>query len=202
MKAGELWATLIALCVGAPLVFLFARAAADSEVRRRESPVRAMIGDEAFDAIRAGATPSQGYVGDDRRAPDFALTDQRGASWRLSQHRGKVVVMNFWSVTCGPCVEELPTFEQLAQVFRGRDDIELVTVSVDDGWEAVRAVMPANSRLRVLFDRDRSIVRGKYGTRLFPETWILDREGIIRARVDGARDWSNPIAIEMIESFL
>lgn len=202
MKPGELWATLIALCVGAPLVFLFARAAADSEVRRKETPVRAMLGDEAFDAIRAGSTPEQGYYGDDRRAPDFTLTDQRGISWRLSQHRGKVVVMNFWSVTCGPCVEEMPTFETLAQVFRGRNDVELVTVSVDAGWEAVRPVMPANSHLRVLFDRDRSVVRGKYGTRLFPETWIIDGEGIIRARIDGARDWSNPIAIEMIESFL
>ncbi|MBK8171178.1 MAG: TlpA family protein disulfide reductase [Sandaracinaceae bacterium] len=202
MKSSELIATLIALCVGAPLVFIFARAAADSEVRRREAPARAMLGDGPFDMLASGATPEQGYFGNDRRAPDFTLNDQRGLPWRLSQHRGKVVVMNFWSVTCGPCVEEMPTFEQLAMVLRRRSDIELVTVSVDAGWAAVSSVMPPNSRLKVLFDPERAIVRGKFGTRLYPETWIIDGEGIIRARIDGARDWSNPIALELIESFL
>jgi hypothetical protein len=52
----------------------------------------------------------------------------------------------------------------------------------------------------VLFDPDKSVVRGKFGTRLYPETWVIDPEGVIRVRIDGGRDWSAPIAIEMIES--
>lgn len=202
MKRSELVATLIALCLGAPMVFLFARAAADSEVRRREAPMRAMVGDQAFEMLAAGGTPPQGYLGDDRRAPDFTLNDQRGIPWRLSQHRGKVVVLNFWSVTCGPCVEEMPTFDQLAMVLSRRHDIELVTVSVDAGWSAVSMAMPPNTRLKVLFDPERAVVRGKFGTRLYPETWIIDGDGIIRARIDGARDWSSPVALELIESYL
>jgi hypothetical protein len=54
----------------------------------------------------------------------------------------------------------------------------------------------------VLFDPDKSVVKGKYGTRLYPETWIIDRNGIIRFRIDGGRDWGSAIALELIESLL
>jgi hypothetical protein len=45
------------------------------------------------------------------------------------------------------------------------------------------------------------VSRGKFGTRLFPETWIIDPEGVIRLRIDGRRDWSHPVAIQVIESY-
>ena len=80
-------------------------------------------------------------------------------------------------------------------------DVELVTISTDANWDAVSSVIPERSGLQVLFDPDRSIVRGKYGTRLYPETWIVDKEGLIRARIDGARDWSSPLALELINSY-
>jgi len=54
----------------------------------------------------------------------------------------------------------------------------------------------------VLFDPDRKIITGKFGTRLFPETWIIDPRGVVRLRVDGARDWSSALSVEAIKSFL
>ena len=62
--------------------------------------------------------------------------------------------------------------------------------------------IPSGTPLRVLMDRDRSVVRGQYGTVLFPETWVVDAEGVIRMRVDGAREWSSAVALDAIESFL
>ena len=47
---------------------------------------------------------------------------------------------------------------------------------------------------------DKSVVRGMFGSRLYPETWVIDPDGVIRVRVDGGKDWAAPIALEMIES--
>ncbi|MCZ7681473.1 MAG: TlpA family protein disulfide reductase [Sandaracinaceae bacterium] len=106
----------------------------------------------------------------------------------MSDHRGKVVVMNFWTVTCQPCVEEMPTLVQLSRILEERDDIELVTVSTDRDWDTVRTVVPEDAPMTVLLDPEREVVNGKFGTRLFPETWIIDPDGVIRLRVDGSRD--------------
>jgi hypothetical protein len=57
-----------------------------------------------------------------------------------------------------------------------------------------------DSKLRVLLDPNKAVVRDKFGTRLYPETWVIDPKGVIRVRVDGGRDWAAPIALEMIEN--
>jgi peroxiredoxin len=193
-------AALVAFILGAPFAFMMVRGFAEGELRRRELPVRAMIGDEAFEAFRDGEPAKLHYLGDDRLAPDFTLTDQHGQPWRLSEHRGKTVVMNFWTVTCKPCVEEMPSFEQLALIAAERDDVEVVAVTTDKDWATVQSLFRPESKLRILFDPEKKVVREKFGTRLYPETWVIDPAGVIRARVDGGRDWSAPIALEMIES--
>lgn len=194
---------LCALLLGLPLAFLLVLAAGDGEVRRHEGPLRAMLGNLTFDAIVDGHTPEMGYFGDDRRAPDFTLRDRDGHPWRLSDRRGKkVVVMNFWSITCSECVAEMPSIDSLARTLeRHYDDVELVAISTDANWDAVASVIPQGSPIHVLFDSNRAVVRGKYGTRLFPETWIIDKDGLIRARVDGSRDWSSPLALDLLDLY-
>jgi peroxiredoxin len=198
----ELFAALLVLLIGAPLLFVFARAMADAEVRRRETPLRAMLGDDTYETLVRGEKTELHYLGDGLTAPDFTLTDQAGKPWRLRDQRGKIVVMNFWSVTCQPCVEEMPTFVTLSEIARRRKDIEVITVSTDKSWDAVAAIFPPKTRLKVLFDPDRKIVKDKYGTRLYPETWVIDRDGVIRMRVDGPRDWASALSLEAIERFL
>ncbi len=202
MKSRELVPALITLALALPTTYAFAGAIAEGETRRKQAPVRAMIGDGAFEAIARGETPEQGYMGRDRLAPDFTLTDRFGKPWKLSDHRGKIVVMNFWSITCQPCVEEMPSIEQLSLMLRARKDVELITISTDAGWDQVSTIFPPDSRLNVLFDPDKSIVRGKYGTRLYPETWLIDRDGVIRYRVDGARNWGSALAVQLIDTLL
>jgi peroxiredoxin len=198
----ELWAGLLVLVLGTPFVFVFARAMADAEVRRRETPLRAMVGDQTFDALARGEKTELHYLGDGLLAPDFTLQDKDGKPWRLRDHRGKLIVMNFWTVTCQPCVEEMPSLVTLAEIARKRSDIEVVAVSTDKDWNAVAAIFPPRSNLKVLFDPSRKIVHGAYGTRLFPETWIIDADGVIRMRIDAARDWGSALSIGAIERFL
>ena len=201
-RRGELIALLVVLCLGTPLVFLYARAMADGELRRREGPLRALLGDESFERLSRGEKTEENYLGNGLLAPDFTLNDRDGKPWRLRDHRGKVVVMNFWTINCQPCVEELPTVLDLAQIAEKRGDIEVVAVSTDKDWSEVAALFPPQFRLKVLFDPDRRVVSGKYGTRLFPETWIIDARGVVRMRIDGRRGWSDGIVLDAIERFM
>jgi hypothetical protein len=87
---------------------------------------------------------------------------------------------------------------------RDRPDVAVVTVSTDDGPEDVKTTLQTVLRdappFQVLFDSDQSVSRGKYGSRLVPETWFIDKNGIIRARFDGARDWTNPLFVNFVDA--
>ncbi len=192
----------IVLALGAPLVFSYAHALADGETRRKETPLRALLGHGNYERLARGEKTEEHYLGNSLLAPDFTLPDQHGKPWRLSDQRGKVVVLNFWTLTCQPCVEELPSLLELSEILEHRDDIEVVALSTDKNWNEVRSLFPPGNRLRVLFDPERKVVRDKFGTRLFPETWVIDRRGVVRLRVDGRRDWSNPLTIDAIKSVL
>jgi peroxiredoxin len=198
----EIFAAILVACIGLPMLFLFARAMSEAEVRRREGPLRAMVGDATFEALGRGEKTELHYLGDGLLAPDFVLKDKDGKPWRLRDQRGKVVVMNFWSITCQPCVEEMPSLLELAELARRRKDIEVIAISTDKSWSEVAAIFPPNARLKVLFDPDRKIVKDKFGTKLYPETWVIDAGGVVRMRVDGPRDWSSALSLEAIERFL
>jgi peroxiredoxin len=202
LKHRELWAALLVLCLGGPFVFTFTRAVADGELRRREGPLRAMLGDGAFEALSRGEKTELHYLGDSLLAPDFSLQDKDGHPWRLRDHRGKLVVMNFWTITCQPCVEEMPTLITLADIAKRRSDIEVISVTSDKDWQSVAPLFPPQSKLKVLFDPSRSVIRDKYGTKLYPETWVIDPQGVVRMRIDGARDWGSALTLEAIERFL
>jgi peroxiredoxin len=198
----EFWAALVVLVIGMPLLFTFARAMQEAEHLRKEAPLRHMLGSEAFEALRRGEKTELHYLGDGLLAPDFTLKDRNGKPWRLKDHRGKTVVMNFWSVTCQPCVEEMPSLVTLSTIAAKRKDFEVVAISTDKDWAAVAPIFPPNTRLKVLFDPQRQVVKDKYGTKLYPETWVIDPGGVVRMRVDGPRDWGSALSLEAIERFM
>ena len=128
----------------------------------------------------------------------------RSGETKLADYRGKVVVLNFWTKTCGPCLEEMPEIADLTKILKdGRDDVAVLAVSTDDGPDDVKdtlkSVLREDPPFRIAFDPDQKVVAGKYGTHLYPETWIIDKNGIIRARFDGSRQWSNSAVVEMID---
>jgi thiol-disulfide isomerase/thioredoxin len=159
------------------------------------------------DQARASCTALCGlhpaYAGHDRRAPDFDLPDLDGKRVKLSSFRGKVVFLNFWTETCGPCKEEMPSVAMLARIAKTREDMVVLTVTIDEDPQKVRdllgVLLNGDVPFPVLFDSESQIVGGKFGTKLFPETWVIDKDGFIRARFDGARDWNEPLAIEIGE---
>ena len=201
MKRSEQLAALIAVVLAIPLVASYAAAMHDGEVRSRETVFRAVLGDARFDELMAGEGGFPHYLGNTLGAPDVTLTDREGNPWRLADHRGKVVVLNFWSITCPPCLEELPSLEILAQFAERWGDVEVVAVSADPGWDAVSSVVAPDTRMTHVFDPTREAITGRFGTRLFPETWIIDKGGVVRFRYDGAMDWSSPLAVQLVDTY-
>ena len=197
----EFLAAGLALLLGLPLFLAFTLALRDGATRQSEAPLRAILGNDVFEALRSGEAQAKHYLGDELLAPDFALRDHRGKMWRLRDHRGKVVVLNFWSITCPPCLEEMPSLDELTRIVAAEKDIEVVTVSIDKGWESVRSLFAQEPSFKVLFDPERKVVSGRFGTKLFPETWIIDPEGVIRFRFDGPLEWSRPLVVDLIRSF-
>jgi peroxiredoxin len=165
--------------------------------------VRSAQNDQRHTSCTALCAFSPEYAGRNRRAPDFELPDMSGKPVKLSSYQGKTVFLNFWSKTCKPCLEEMPSLAELSKVARGRQDLVVVTVSTDEGPEDVRDTLKVllnnDIPFPVLFDPDGKVVRDLYGTRLYPETWIIDPKGIIRARFDGARNWSASLPVEIGE---
>jgi peroxiredoxin len=172
------------------LVYAFVATAKDGETRRSCS---------ALCAIKPN------YAAATRRAPDFELPNLAGQTVRLSDYRGKVVILNFWSKSCPPCLEEMPSLAQLAHQLKAHPGVALLTVTTDESAEDARqtltSLLGTDIPFEVLVDSEARVVTDLFGTRLYPETWFIDPDGVIRARVDTARDWSESTTIELAESF-
>ena len=196
-------ALALTVLLALPLLAMLGLAITDGLHRAGEGPLRAVLGNQRFDALMGGEGGTPHYLGYERVAPDVTFSTPDGGSWSLRDQRGKTVVLNFWSITCRPCIEEMPSLETLAQLSEERfgGEVEVVAVSTDGGWDDVSTVLPERPVLRHLFDPEKEVVEGVFGTQLYPETWIIDPEGVIRFRYDGARDWASALSLDLIDVF-
>lgn len=178
-------AFVLAAAVG---VYAFVSVAKEGEARRRCS---------------ATCLLHPNYAGYERKAPAMVLKDTKGHDVSLESYRGKVVVLNFWTKTCGPCMEEMPEIADLTKILKPMPDVAVVTVSTDDtaqeAADTLKSVLREEAPFTVLIDPDAKNVGSKFGTSLYPETWIIDKNGVIRARFDGRRDWSNAAVVQMVD---
>lgn len=135
-------------------------------------------------------------------APDFELSDLKGNTVSLSALRGKVVLVNFWATWCPPCREEIPSMDRLYQLLHS-EGVELLAINVEpDGSQTVPKFMQrVPFGFPVLFDVD-GTVRGKFGVSKYPETFIIDAEGVVRERVIGSLDWNSLQMITYLRSLL
>ena len=136
------------------------------------------------------------------RAPEFRIPAPDGRSFSLSDFKGKVVMVHFWATWCPPCVEELPILAKLYPQLMV-NDFEMLAVSVDEGGaNAVATFMhQRNLRVPVLLDPDRSVA-SLYGTYKFPETYIVDRQGIVQYKVIGPHNWMDAGTVQMIRNMI
>ena len=124
----------------------------------------------------------------DQVAPNFTLNDGE-RTVRLTDYRGKVVLLNLWWSNCGPCIEETPA---LVALHHERPDVAILGVSIDqDPRSYHRFLERFHVDYTTVLDPEQKVAK-MYGADGWPETYIIDRKGIIRRKVVGDPDWSDP----------
>lgn len=112
-------------------------------------------------------------------APDFTLKSESGKNLRLSEHRGQVVMINFWASWCGPCRQEMPILDQLQQRY-SKAGFTVLGVNVEqDSSQAERLLKDMNISFPILFDSD-SVVSKLYDVSAMPVTVMIDKDGNMR----------------------
>ena len=133
------------------------------------------------DLFVGGSVPSVVYVKSNARkmAPDFILDDASGKPVKLSDLRGKVVLLNFWATWCAPCRVEIPWFIEFQKTHQS--DFTTLGVSLDeDGWDAVKPYIDERKiNYRVMVGNDD--LAQMYGANSLPTTFIIDKFGRIAA---------------------
>lgn len=142
-------------------------------------------------ACRRGSEPVR--IGD--AAPDFSLTDS-DRTVRLSQFRGKPILLNFWATWCPPCVEEVPALVALQKQMG--DKVVILAVSADEDEEAYKKFTQKHMPGLLTIRDGKQQSNRLYGTFAFPETYVIDREGVIRRKFIGAVDWTSPEIIDYL----
>ena len=146
------------------------------------------LGDPKAASVKAGK--------DRKAAPDFELKDANGHTVRLSDYRGKVVLLDFWATWCGPCKIEIPWFREFERENKDKGFAVLGVAMDEEGWDVVKPFahyMNINYRLVI---GNESIADQFGGVDALPTTFLIDREGKIAAvhvGLSGKRDFEDGI---------
>jgi thiol-disulfide isomerase/thioredoxin len=133
--------------------------------------------------------------------PAFEAIDLDGKTWRLADLRGRAVVINFWASWCEPCRAEMPTLQQLAEIY-GPDKLTVLAINYKEPVaKAAQFARSTGMSLPVLLDPTGDITRA-WEVRVFPSTMLIGADGKARLRVRGEVDWSGAEAEKMIEGLL
>jgi peroxiredoxin len=136
------------------------------------------------------------------QAKDFKVSSLDGGLLRLADLKGKVVFLNLWATWCPPCKEEMPAMERLWQRYKDQG-LVVIALSMDSG--GAKAVKPYIEQSKYTYPvglDPKMEVAQLYGARSVPSTFIIDRNGMLRAIALGPRDWDGKAALAYIEALL
>jgi len=134
-------------------------------------------------------------------APEFVLADLDNKLHRLSEYRGKVVLVNFWASWCVPCIKEMPGMQRIADALRDRPFVILAINIAEPQRRIQKFLKSMDINFKVLLDKDGSTFKAWQG-RVLPTSFLLDPEGKIRFRAVGPIDWDTDEALATINKMM
>ena len=135
-------------------------------------------------------------------APALTLTDMQGRQVSLEQFHGKVVILNFWATWCPPCREEMPSMEKLYQDYKEQGLVLLAVNIEENGKQAVSTFLQKRPySFPILLDSD-NVAQNTFGVFRFPESFIIDRNGVIVEKIVGGRNWLSGPTFKLIDFLL
>jgi cytochrome c biogenesis protein CcmG/thiol:disulfide interchange protein DsbE len=135
-----------------------------------------------------------------RRAPDFAL-EMNGRQMHLSDFRGKVVLLDFWASWCQPCVEETPSLNRLQQRIEAAGGIVL-GISQDDDAAAYERFLKEQHVVFPTYRDTSKKTAANYGTAMFPEAYLISRDGRIARKIVGPQAWESAELSSALDTLL
>jgi cytochrome c biogenesis protein CcmG, thiol:disulfide interchange protein DsbE len=130
-----------------------------------------------------------------RPAPVFSINDGQHAV-DLQSLQGKVIVLNFWASWCAPCVEEMPSLQAFQQQM---PQVQVVAISSNEAFAKYQHYV-AQQHLTLLTVFDENQTSNKlYGSFKFPETYVIDKRGVIRRKLIGPQDFTSPSFLKYIQ---
>jgi peroxiredoxin len=116
-------------------------------------------------------------------APDFSLPDIKGTLLKLRQEKGRQVVLNFWSIDCAPCVEEIPLLQQMTD--RAPDGLIVIAINMGDTETRIESFIKSNKITYTVLQDSDGKVSNLYHIAAYPVTYFIDRDGIIQDQHTG-----------------
>ena len=135
-------------------------------------------------------------------APEFELPGLDGTVSRLSDFRGRLVLLNFWATWCPPCLAEMPSMETAYQALADRGLVVVALASDEQGRTVVEPfVRKLNLSFPILLDSDSAVSR-LYGARDLPSSFLLNRSGQVVAAARGEREWDSEASLSYLRELL
>ena len=135
--------------------------------------------------------------------PDFNLEKLDGTPFKLSEHEGKITIINFWASWCNPCVEEFPSMVKLIDHFGDR--LQIIAVSTDDDKKDMTNFLKAfglpKPGFEVVWDKDKAAMK-RFGIEKVPESFLIGKDGKLIRKVLGIENWSSENALGYFQSLL
>lgn len=131
--------------------------------------------------------------------PEFAVSDMSGRVWRLSELKGRAVLLNFWASWCEPCLNEMPSLQTVAE-FYGSDKLVVLAVNFKQSNPSIQNFVQRTALQLPVLPDPQGVLARQWGVKAFPTTVMVAADGKVRAVVQGELDWTGQAADRLLQA--